>query len=399
MSRDDLIAKALAQDNRFFFLEDPRTTVPIDRQQDAKGGALQDHLVGVKSNIAVAGQAWTAGIRARSDEIATQDADVVSVFRGAGAAFLSRLTMDEAALGAATEASGWRSTRNPAASDCSVGGSSGGAAAAVACGAVRLALGSDTLGSVRIPAAYCGVLGLKPTRDLLPMGGVFPLAPGFDTLGLLADGTEVVSRVLDLFGVGDAPHEVTVQRALPETEIPTSPEVADAIDHSQVVLSELGLWSGARQVSGWAATDVRMAAYSLVCAKAIETLSEEKPVGKAVTQALRFGARLSSADLSAAQAVCDRAAQGLLDALSDSTVLITPTTPTPPFRRGAKPPPTQADFTAIANLAGVPALAVPISGGAAPLSVQLIGAPGTERALLRLANVLLGADVPTQIRA
>lgn len=391
MSLSEQYEIAAALDGRFAFLEEPDRSIRVDQNRAALSGPLSGLLVGVKSNIAVADQVWSAGLRARGEVLASQDAQVVSRLSQAGARFLSCLTMDEAALGAATEASGRRATCNPAAPGRSVGGSSGGSAAAVASGAVRVALGSDTLGSVRIPAAYCGVLGLKPTRDLLPMQGVFPLAPEFDTVGLLADGTEVIHRVLDVFGVPSAkPMEVIA--ALPEAASTCAPEVGQALDQVQACFKEEGAWAGTRKITGWNARDVRIAAYSLLCVRAADTLKAETLEGQAACQALRFGARLTRADVLNAQAVCDRAVDGLREALSDNVVLVTPTTPEPAFPRGARAPASQADFTAIANLAGVPALAVPISGHPLPISVQFIGPEGSERLLLSLADTLLAAD-------
>ncbi|MEM9393135.1 MAG: amidase [Pseudomonadota bacterium] len=395
----DQIARAAERDAMFSFLEAPAESLAVDRDQAVSEGRLSGLLVGVKSNISVAGQAWTAGIRGRSSEIADDDAEVVGVLRRAGAVMLGRLTMDEAALGAATETSGFRATQNPEASGRSVGGSSGGAASAVASGALQVALGSDTLGSVRIPASYCGVLGLKPGPGLLPMGGVFPLAEGFDTVGLLARETRVLNDILDLFGAEAETRHASVKSAMPGAQVVCDPGVADALEQAQMLFEQEGRWSGRLQVAGWSAAPVRMAAYSLVCARAVNSLADQPVAGRAVEKALAFGQRLSAEEITAAQTLCDRAAEGLRQAVSDNTVLLTPTTPDPAFPRGTKPPSSQADFTAIANLAGLPALAVPIPSGDLPQSVQLIGPQGSERTLLSLADILLRAGSLSQTQA
>lgn len=393
LSRDGQWAWVADKDAEFAFLEDPASSLPIDRAQQPLAGPLDGTFVGVKSNIAVAGQAWTAGIKARSSQVATRDARAVSVLRDSGARLLSRLTMDEAALGAATEQSGFRATENPAGRGFSVGGSSGGSAAAVACGAVQVALGSDTLGSVRIPAAYCGVFGLKPGRDVLPLEGVFPLAPGFDTLGLLARDPAELGRVFAVFEGLPPCRAAGVYLVEPGEDVPCAPEVMAALARAERAFREAGRWRSRMQLTSWSAEDLRRSAFGLVCAQAAETLAGQVLEGAAVRKAVAYGARLSTGEIDAAQARCQSAARLFQAAVADGTILLLPTTPQPPRRRDQAPPTDQAIFTVPANLAGLPALAVPMAGAGLPCSVQLMGPPGSEGTLLDLAALLREAGV------
>lgn len=380
------VRRIAALDAEFAFLEAPETALV---QPVVDSGAFAGRLVGVKANIAVAGQAWTAGIAGRSPQVARNDALVVARLRQAGAAFLARLTMDEGALGAATESSGLRATQNPSAMGCSVGGSSGGSAAAVACGAVPIALGSDTLGSVRIPAAYCGVIGLKPGRDVLPVQGVFPLAKDFDTLGVLARTTDAIRMVLDLFAKREAARPLRVVTLLPSASVPCAPAVQQALASAQTRLDRHGCWHGERLLEVWKADELRKAAFGLVCAGARTTLAGQPVRSDSVARALAYGARLSDADLRRARGVCDLVGAALLELLAEGAILMTPTTPTPPFEQGDPPPASQADFTVLANISGVPAVSVPIHTGGPPVAVQLTGPAGSEGALLALADILL----------
>lgn len=393
LNRDRPWARVAEQDAAFAFLEDPASSLPIDHAQECLPGPLEGALIGVKSNIAVAGQAWTAGIKARSSKIASGDARAVSVLRDAGARLISRLTMDEAALGAATEQSGFRATENPAARGYSVGGSSGGSAAAVACGAVQVALGSDTLGSVRIPAAYCGVFGLKPGRDVLPLEGVFPLAPGFDTLGLLARDPAEIGRVFAVFeGLTGCP-SAGVYLVEPGEDVPCAPEVMAALARAERAFRDAGRWRSRMRLANWTAEPLRRSAFGLVCAQAAETLAGQVLEGAAVRKAVAYGARLSAGDIDAAQAQCQSAARLFQAAVADGTILLLATTPQPPKRRDQAPPTDQAIFTVPANLSGLPALAVPIAGPGSPCSVQLMGPSGSEGTLLELAALLRDAGV------
>jgi aspartyl-tRNA(Asn)/glutamyl-tRNA(Gln) amidotransferase subunit A len=395
MNLADRFARAEALDATHAFLEDPLASVPVDRASQPGDGPL----VGVKANICVAGQAWTAGMRGRADRVASVDAEVIRALRQAGAGFLSRLTMDEAALGAATELSGFRATSNPAAPGFSVGGSSGGSAAAVACGAVPVALGSDTLGSVRIPAAYCGVLGLKPGRGVLPMDGVFPLADGFDTLGLLARVPQDISNILALFQAGSQVSTAPVYLARGQEEVACTPEVMAALATAERILKAADRWGGQRAIVGWIAPDVRKAAFGVVCARASATLAGEPVATAPVAKALAYGARLSAADLGQAEQVCEAASTALHDAVADGAVLMTPTTPSAAFACGTPPPVSQADFTVLANVSGLPAISVPITCDPLPCAVQLMGGPGQEGTLLSLADLLMAATASMRTQA
>ncbi|MFK7941312.1 MAG: amidase family protein, partial [Paracoccaceae bacterium] len=128
---------------------------------DAPHAPLSGLPVGVKDNFAVQGTSWTAGIKGRHDFVAERDATAVARLRTGGAILLGALNMDEAAFGAVTDNPVFGRCMNPLRNGFSPGGSSGGSAAAVAAGFIDLALGSNTLCSVRIPAAYCGVVGRK----------------------------------------------------------------------------------------------------------------------------------------------------------------------------------------------------------------------------------------------
>lgn len=151
-------------------------------------GPLAGVVYGVKDLFDVEGLATTAGAAMRRNaRPATRDAEAIRRFQAAGAILVATLNMDEFAYGFATINAAYGTTRNPHDTERLSGGSSGGSAAAVASGMLPLALGSDTNGSIRVPAALCGLYGLKPTHGTLPMGGVFPFVDSFDDIGPFAD--------------------------------------------------------------------------------------------------------------------------------------------------------------------------------------------------------------------
>jgi Asp-tRNA(Asn)/Glu-tRNA(Gln) amidotransferase A subunit family amidase len=218
----------------------------------ASDGPLSDLTVVVKDNVAVRGvthRLGTAGLAWEPD----RDATVVRRLREAGATLRGTTRMDAFAMGATGESCAAGRTENPVADGHVPGGSSSGSAAAVAAGEADAALGTDTGGSVRVPAALCGLVGIKPTYDRVPRTGVADLAPTLDHVGVLAPDAETVTRVLTTVSGGDSrrPESVaavsldTVPTVAPETlrlAVPepflTAAEPA-AADHVETLLDTL----------------------------------------------------------------------------------------------------------------------------------------------------------------
>src|SRR5262245_35584175 len=173
----------------------------VDRAATSSGvpsqGPLAGLRLGVKDNIAVAGLKWTAGLPLFADRIAEHDAPCVAALRAAGAEVVGTVATDSAGFGMMTPG-----VINPLAADRTVGGSSGGSAAAVAAKLADIALGTDTAGSVRVPAACCGLYGLKPTCGRISLDGVTPLSRSFDHVGILAADLNVLARTTDVLLAG-----------------------------------------------------------------------------------------------------------------------------------------------------------------------------------------------------
>lgn len=153
---------------------------------DARKGPLAGIPIGVKDNIDVLPYPTTAGSGALRANLPADDAPVVARLRAAGAWFPAKLNMHELAFGTTSDNAAFGAVRNPHDPDRTAGGSSGGSGVAVACGLVPVALGTDTGASVRIPAAFCGVAGLRPSTGRYPAGGVLHLSQTRDTIGILA---------------------------------------------------------------------------------------------------------------------------------------------------------------------------------------------------------------------
>ncbi|MXR39961.1 Asp-tRNA(Asn)/Glu-tRNA(Gln) amidotransferase subunit GatA [Halobaculum sp. WSA2] len=218
---------------------DPREYEPGDDEYNAfryrveergGNGALEGLRVAVKDNMAVAGVPMTCG-SAGVDFVPQYDATVVERLETAGARLLGTTNMDEFALTTTGETCAHGPTRNPATDDGVPGGSSSGSGAAVAADLVDAALGSDTGGSVRIPASYCGVVGLKPTHRTVPRFGFGDLAPSLDHVGPLASSVSTAFRVYDAIAGPDR-RDLSSRAARPARN--THAAVGDSVDGTTV---------------------------------------------------------------------------------------------------------------------------------------------------------------------
>ena len=224
-------------------------------------GPLHGVPIGVKDVIDVAGTRTTAASKVLADNVATADATVVSRLRRAGAVVVGKLNTHEFAWGASTTSEAFGPARNPWDTGRICGGSSGGSGAAVAAGLVPGALGTDTAGSVRIPAALCGVTGIRPTTGRVPNRGVIPVSWTYDTVGPLARTAEDCALLLDAIG-GPDPTDPSTSASMAEPcldgiergveglkvgvvshlfdEVPLDPGVAASVDAAIAELERLG---------------------------------------------------------------------------------------------------------------------------------------------------------------
>ena len=379
-------------------------------------GPLDGQLLGIKDNIAVAGLPWTGGLGARRDEIATEDAPVVASLRAAGAIPFAMLNMHEGALGATTDNPHFGRAANPLDPTRTPGGSSGGSGAALAADFVDITLGTDTMGSVRIPAAYCGVAGLKPTRGLVPRSGLLYLSPTLDTIGPLARDVATLAAMIEVMAQTDPrdpsslPHpkgwNPTPEGTLPRGLSVGIPKQIRDVDCEDDVLDGLVLASrvlgaaGARIVdidlAGWRPGPARRGGLLVSEAEGAVELADilVRPGSDLMSDPLRalltYGRDLPSARMVEGYARVHAAAAAAERALAEVDVLLMPTAPQRAFPHAEPAPANQADLTALANFHGGPALALPVPGDPLPTSVQILGPAFSEALVLTLGRVLEG---------
>ncbi len=402
-------------------------------------GPLDGIPVGLKDVIAVNGQPLTASSRMLANFVSPYDATVAARLKQAGVVLWGRLNLDEFAMGSSTENSAFGPTRNPWDLTRVPGGSSGGSAAALAAGCALATIGSDTGGSIRQPAALCGVVGLKPSYGLVSRYGLIAFASSLDQIGPFTRTVEDAAIMLGAIA-GHDPLDSTsfraevpdYRRALAENKGPwrigipreyfgegLDPEVGAAVEkaiahyraqgceirevslpHTQYCLDTYYIIATAEASSNLARYDGVRYGHRAEGVSDIEELnsrSRAEGFGAEVKRRIILGTYvLSSGYYDAfylrAQKVRTLIRQDFLNAYRDVDVLLTPTSPVPAFKLGEKSDPLAMYlcdiYTIGVNLAGLPAISVPcgFTRAGLPVGLQLIGQPFREADLLAVAR-------------
>jgi amidase len=382
------------------FIPGPRVEIA-----GSPAGPLAGLGFAVKDLYDVAGQPTTYGNPdwARTHPIAAATAPVVTALLEAGASLRGKTKTVELAYGLTGE-NIWHGTpTNPAAPDRFPGGSSCGSAAAVAAGLVDFALGSDTGGSVRIPASYCGTFGIRPSWGAISLAGACGLGPSFDTPGWFTASAAVLARVGAVLLPEDVPGATGPLLRPEQAWANADPATAAALAPAFTALE--GLLGPARQVE-LAPAGLGALYEHFRCAQAEEAwatlgswvAATQPEFGPGVKERFAAAQAMDPAKAAAGRAF-RRAFQAELRALlAGGAVLAYPTSPAPAPKLASSQAEQNAvrersmGVTAIAGLAGLPEVTIPAGRAeGAPVGLSLVAAPGRDRALLALAARLAGA--------
>ena len=403
-------------------------------------GPLDGRTVAVKDNLSTEGVRTTCGSAMLAEYVPPYDATVVERVREAGATVPGKTNMDEFGMGTTTETSAFGPTENPAAPGHVPGGSSGGSAALVAAGDVDLALGTDTGGSVRCPAAFCGVVGIKPTYGLVSRYGLVAYANSLETVGPLAPTVEEAAALLEVIAGPDERDSTTHDRE-PEAYaaaadgdvsgltvgVPTQllegvedgvreqfDAALDELEREGATVTEVSLPSLDHAVAAYYVIAMGEASSNLARYDGVrygvsggfdgdwnETFARarDEGFGEEVTRRVLLGTYALSAGYQdkyyrKAQDARAWVRQDFDEAFERVDVLASPTMPVPPFELGESlDDPLQmylADAnTTPVNLANLPAISVPVGEtDGLPVGLQLVGPAFGERRIIRAGSAL-----------
>ena len=425
-------------------MTDYNAYIATDSIQGADDGPLAGKTVAVKDNISTAGVQTTAGSAMLEGYVPPYDAAVVERLKTAGATIPGKTNMDEFGMGTTTETSAYGPVENPVAEGRVPGGSSGGSAAVVAAGDADYALGSDTGGSVRCPAAFCGVVGIKPTYGLVSRYGLIAYANSLEQIGPLAPTVEDAAELLEVLAGPDERDGTTRDAREHGTDyefaaaadgdveglsvgVPT--ELLDGADEGVVetfwdAIDELEAQGASYHEVALPSVEHAVEAYYVIAmSEASSNLarfdgvrygqsggegnwnetfarSREAGFGEEVKRRVLLGTYALSAGYhdkyyKKAQDARAWVKQDFDDALAEADVLASPTMPIPPMERGESLSDPLTMYLADANttpvnLANLPAISVPAgeTDDGLPVGLQLVGPAFGEKTIIRAGSAL-----------
>lgn len=367
-------------------------------------GPLDGIPIAVKDNIDVAGLATTNGLGG-AHAAAAEDAPVIANLKKAGAVILGKLNMQEGALGGVTDNVHHGRTHNPYRESCTPGGSSGGSGSALAAGLCSAALGTDTGGSVRIPAAYCGVVGFKPSFGRVSTLGVAPLSRRLDHVGPLTRSVPDATLMLWAMAGGAMSHDASRPTSAAQTIAQTRFGVLINLEHERAEVAVLQRFATAldqlRRL-GAETRGIAMPTYDPARARRavfmrieIEAAAEYGELYRTEPQRfshemrgyLDWGLRAPAIRLVEADRVIEAAACELAACFGEVDVIVSPSTPQVAFPFSQKIPDNQGGYCVLANIAGCPAISIPIDVDASglPIGLQFMGPRGDDERVLAVA--------------
>ena len=392
------IAEHGARTNAFIFVDadGARAAARVaddERRRGIDRGPLHGVPISLKDLVDVAGQPTTAASRVRRDHVAAHDATLVQRLREAGVVIIGKTNLHEFALGTTSEDSAFGPVRNPHDPSRSAGGSSGGSAAAVAAGMGLASIGSDTGGSIRIPAAACGVVGLKPSVGDVPLDGVVPLSRTLDHVGPITRSVEDAGRLWSVLAgrrlspvVSPAPSTITLGALGEYFTALLDNDVRVAFDDGITRLRAAGVSIQPFTIAGAESildtyTNIALSEAALWHAHTLETRSADYQ--PRVRERLEAGRGITAVSYLRARDARRVFTQQIDAALDGRHALVLPTLPivAPPL--GAAEVTIDGTtltvraamlrLTQLFNLTGHPAISLPIAAAGLPVGLQLVG--------------------------
>ena len=410
------VNKSVLRVNKFFKQLKNYTTNKIIIHTDRKNALLESNisdkrfnkiskidgeLFVVKPNIRVESFPYTGGIKEYESSISLTDDPIITNIKNNGGIIIASTNMDEAAFGGDTSSSFYGRCINPINKNLSVGGSSGGSAAAISAGIVKYSIGTDTMGSVRIPASYCGVVGYKPSSLICSNRDLILLSDTYDTIGFMSNKVNNISDIYALINcLNYKKSEIKIKNKEIKCIVPTQvlegeikPNVLKDFTFTISKLKKNNMNIVIKNLDFWSPNYHRKALLKIVEHEGAQNLNELIDNDKSqITDNLRknllYGKNIKSKEIQTLKFELNKLKNKIELLFEDYDLIITPTTPQNSFNISDKTPENQANFTCLANIADLPSLCLPFySKNKQPSSLQLISSNMNDEFLIEISSV------------
>ena len=410
------VNKSVLRVNKFFKQLKNYTTNNIIIHTDRKNALLESNisdkrfnkiskidgeLFVVKPNIRVESFPYTGGIKEYESSISLTDDPIITNIKNNGGIIIGSTNMDEAAFGGDTSSSFYGRCINPINKNLSVGGSSGGSAAAISAGIVKYSIGTDTMGSVRIPASYCGVVGYKPSSLICSNRDLILLSDTYDTIGFMSNKVCNISNIYVLINcLNYKKSEIKIKNKEIKCIVPTQvlegeikPNVLKDFKFTISKLKKNNINIVIKNLDFWYPNYHRKALLKIVEHEGAQNLNElinndKSQITDNLRKNLLYGKNIKSKEIQTVKFELNKLKNKIELLFEDYDLIITPTTPQNSFNISDKTPENQANFTCLANIADLPSLCLPFySKNKQPSSLQLISSNMNDEFLIEISSV------------
>jgi aspartyl-tRNA(Asn)/glutamyl-tRNA(Gln) amidotransferase subunit A len=366
----------------------------------SKISKIDGQLFVVKPNIRVSSFPYTAGIKEFQNLISKTDDPLIAKIKDNGGIIIGSTNMDEAAFGGDTSSSFYGRCINPVNNKLSVGGSSGGSAAAISSKIVKYSIGTDTMGSVRIPASYCGIVGYKPSSLICSNKNLILLSHTYDSIGFMSNKVNNINNIFNIINSFNYKNKKSVRRIEKiKCLIPTqalegdiSPDVSRDF---KIIISKLkknNIDFEIKSLDCWSPNYHRKSLLKIIENEGAQNLSSLINNNKSkITINLRnnllFGKNITKETIKTLRYDLNDLKNRIKSTFEEYDLIIMPTTPQNSFNISNKAPENQANFTSLANIADLPSLCLPFySKKEQPSSLQLISSNMNDEFLIKISS-------------
>ena len=360
-------------------------------------------LIAVKSNIQVKGFPFTGGIEEYKYINSDYNDPLIDLIKTNGGIIIGLTNMDEAAFGGDTSTSFYGTCENPLNTNCSVGGSSGGSAAAISSGLVNYAIGTDTMGSVRIPASYCGITSFKPSSTLNNNNFIKKLSNTYDTIGYMGKKMININNLVQCINQKIEIKKVDInflknRNFVVPNQIFESDINDDVLQNFKSIISKLiknNINIKHKDLNYWEPNNHRKALLKIVEYEGSKNLKKlldnnQSKISDSLRKNLIYGKNLNDNIIKDIKNDLENLKQNINIFFENNDLIIMPTTPQTTFNRMLEIPYNQANFTSLANIADLPAITLPIiqKESKKPFSLQIMSSNKNDQNLLKISSYL-----------